>query len=88
MATEGLPLVDAEGRPTPMFKGRPLGFGVLNGDVNGRVGELCPSDVLVGEGIDRTGLAEPRVGELDASRGLNFFAVILAYCDVAPAPFL
>lgn len=35
----------------------------------------------MGEGIDLTGLAEPRVGELGASRELSGCPVILAYCD-------
>lgn len=39
--TEGRPFPDAEeGKPTPMLESRPLGFGVLNGELEERVGEL------------------------------------------------
>lgn len=48
-----------DGMPTPILETRPPGFGVLNGDVNGRVGEPKVRDARVGEGTDRLGLADP-----------------------------
>jgi hypothetical protein len=48
-----------DGIPTPILEARPLGFGVLNGEFNGRVGEPKPRDARIGEGIDLLGLVDP-----------------------------
>lgn len=48
-----------DGMPMPMLETRPPGFGVLNGELSGRVGEPKPRDARVGEGIDLLGLADP-----------------------------
>ena len=45
--------------PAPMLELRPPGLGVLYGKGNGRVGDPKPREALVGEGIDRLGLADP-----------------------------
>lgn len=78
------PLDGEEGVPTPMLENRPLagGFGVVNGEDGGRVGE---EESCAGGGVGLVGLSETKDFRdglvVPASRELSCFAVIPMYLE-------
>lgn len=72
-----------EGRPGAETRPPRLGFGVVKGELGGRVGDDVERDVSAGEGRVRAGLAgsRPRKAGEAESRELSCLAVMETYLD-------